>query len=53
MGEWLSRRLGTLYAKLYRKFGSNTFTSNDVAEILGSEGGPTTSRNRVSKGNTM
>ncbi|MEM0481529.1 MAG: nucleotidyltransferase domain-containing protein [Nitrososphaerota archaeon] len=38
MAEWLQRKLGTLYAELYRKVGRNTFTSIDVAEILGSEG---------------
>ncbi len=36
MAGWLSRKLGGLYAELYRRFGPNTFTSNDVAEIVGS-----------------
>ena len=37
MAEWLSRKLGALYAELYRRFGPNTFTSNDITEMLGSE----------------
>ncbi|MCS7145297.1 MAG: nucleotidyltransferase domain-containing protein [Nitrososphaerota archaeon] len=34
MVRWLSNRLGTLYARLYHKFGAEGFTSGDVAELL-------------------
>ncbi|MEM1584022.1 MAG: nucleotidyltransferase domain-containing protein [Nitrososphaerota archaeon] len=38
MAKWLSQRLGALYAELYRKFGPETFTSSDVAELLRDDG---------------
>ncbi|MDW8360626.1 MAG: nucleotidyltransferase domain-containing protein [Candidatus Caldarchaeum sp.] len=38
MVAWLSRRLGMLYADLYRRFGGEGFTSSDVADLLGGDG---------------
>ncbi len=47
MANWLSRRLGTLYAELYQKFGPEIFTSSDVAEILGKNGAARTALIRM------
>lgn len=38
MADWLSRRLGLLYAKLYQKFGVEAFTIGDVAKLVGKAG---------------
>ena len=47
MAKWLSQRLGTLYAELYRRFGPETFTSSDVAELLGKDGAARTALIRM------
>ncbi len=49
MARWLSQRLGTLYAEIYQRFGPETFTSSDVAEIMGKKGAARTALLRMRK----
>lgn len=53
MAEWLSKKLGAIYAELYRRFGPDTFTSEDVAEISGSEAGGRVALLRMRKAGTV